>query len=409
MYKVISGCRSCGSPRLEPFLSLGEIPLANALLDEEGLRRPEPKYPLEVGFCVECSLAQNLVTVPAEVLFGEDYPYYSSFSNTLLEHSSKSAGWLISSQGLNTDSLVVEVGSNDGYMLQYFAKEGIPVLGIDPALGPVRAAQERGISTLCDFFGNRLAARLRDEGIMADVVIANNVLAHTSDLNGFVEGIGIVLKDHGVAVIEVPYVRDLIDHCEFDTIYHEHYCYFSLTALVALLDRHGLTLNHVEHCPIHGGSLRMYVGKQVARGESVRAYLEEEEGRGMTEIGFYRDFALQVRTLGNKLVTMLRDLKESGKQIAAYGAAAKGATLLNYTGVGTDLIDFAVDRNVHKQGLYMPGGHIPISDPSRLIEEMPNYVLLLTWNLKDEILRQQIEYRRKGGKFIIPIPHPTVV
>ena len=409
MYRVISGCRSCGSPRLESFLSLGETPLANAFLDEEGLRRPEPKYPLEVALCEACSLVQNLVTVPPEVLFGEDYPYYSSFSDTVLEHSRKSAERLIVSRHLDADSLVVEVGSNDGYMLQYFVKEGIPILGIDPAPGPAKAAQEKGISTLCTFFGKDFTARLWDKEIKADLVIANNVLAHVPDPNGFVEGIRAILKDDGVAVIEVPYVRDLIDHCEFDTIYHEHYCYFSATALVTLFQRCGLTLNDVELYPIHGGSLRLYVRAQGTEVKSVRGNLQEEADRGMTEIDFYRDFALRVKAIGNELVSMLRDLKESGKRIAAYGAAAKGATLLNYFELGRELIHFVVDRNVHKQGRYMPGVHIPIYDPTSLLEEMPDYVLLLTWNFKDEILLQQAEYRRKGGKFIVPIPHPTVV
>ena len=409
MHEIISGCRSCGSPHLEPFLSLGETPLANGLLDAEGLQRPEPTFPLDVAFCAECSLVQILATVRPEVIFGEDYPYYSSFSDTVLEHSRKNAERLIASQSLDEDSLVLEIGSNDGYILQYFVKEGIPVIGIDPAPGPVEAAKEKGISALCAFFGKGMAERLRDEGVRADVVIANNVLAHVADLNGFVEGIRTILKDRGLAVIEVPYVRNLIDFCEFDTIYHEHLCYFSVTALTTLFKRHGLTVNHVEHYPIHGGSLRLYVSAHGNVDESVSAYLREEGDLSMTELGYYQDFASRVRDITETLVALLGDLKERGNRIAAYGASAKGAILLNFIGAGKDLVGFVVDRNVHKQGRYMPGVHIPIFNPARLLEELPDYVVLLAWNFQEEILQQQADFRSNGGKFIVPIPHPTIL
>ncbi len=409
MHEIISGCRSCGSPHLEPFLSLGETPLANGLLDAEGLQRPEPTFPLDVAFCAKCSLVQILATVRPEVVFGEDYPYYSSFSDTVLEHSRKNAERLIASQSLDEDSLVLEIGSNDGYMLQYFVKEGIPVIGIDPAPGPAEAAKDKGISALCAFFGKGMAERLRDEGVRADVVIANNVLAHVADLNGFVEGIRTILKDRGLAVIEVPYVRNLIDFCEFDTIYHEHLCYFSVTALTALFKRHGLTVNHVEHYPIHGGSLRLYVSAQENVAESVFTYIQDERDLSITELGYYQDFASRVRDITETLVALLGDLKERGNRIAAYGASAKGATLLNFIGVGKDLVEFVVDRNVHKQGRYMPGVHIPICDPARLLEELPDYVVLLAWNFQEEILQQQVDFRSNGCKFIVPIPHPTIL
>jgi SAM-dependent methyltransferase len=379
------------------------------LLKQEDLDEPEGRYPLDVAFCGSCSLVQILETVPPEVLFCRDYPYYSSFSDSLLEHSQQNVQSLIASRKLHTGSLVVELASNDGYLLQYFAGQKIPVLGIDPAEGPARAAIEKGIPTLCSFFGRDLALQLRKEAKRADVIIANNVLAHVADLNGFVEGISILLKENGVAVIEAPYVKDLIDRCEFDTIYHEHLCYFSVTALTALFRRHGLSLNHVEHLPIHGGSLRLFVGTKEEVAASVREDLKKEADQKLNQVSYYTNFAAKVTAIKDALLTMLQKMKDSGKRIAAYGAAAKGSILLNYVGIGTDLIDFVVDRNVHKQGRFMPGMRIPIYEPARILREMPDYILLLPWNFKDEILSQQDEYRRKGGRFIIPIPFPEVV
>jgi SAM-dependent methyltransferase len=388
---------------------LGELPLADGLLREEDLRAPEGRYPLDVAFCSACWLVQILETVPPEVLFCRDYPYYSSFSEDLLEHSRRNVESLIETRGLHEESLVVELASNDGYLLQYFVERGIPVLGIDPAEGPAQVAVDKGIPTLCTFFTEDLAKRLRSEGMQADVVIAKNVLAHVPDLNGFVEGIRILLKEDGAAVIEAPYVRDLIDHCEFDTIYHEHLCYFSVTALVELFRRHGLWLNRVEHYPIHGGSLRLFVGKNEDPDPTVAEYLEGESQGAATRLDYFEDFASRVSSIRTALLELLHDLKSRGARLAAYGAAAKGAVLINFANIGTEFIDFVVDRNVHKQGLYMPGVHIPISGPERILEEMPEYVLLLAWNFRDEILRQQDEYRKRGGKFVIPIPYPEIV
>ncbi len=403
-------CRSCGRPGLELVLSLGDTPLANSLLTEEQLNQPESTYPLDLAFCPSCSLVQITETVPPEKLFRE-YLYFSSFSDTMLRHAREIVQRMREARRLDSRSLAMEIASNDGYLLQYYKQAGIPVLGIEPAVNVARVAEdERGIRTMSEFFGSEMARRLADQGERADVIHAHNVLAHVPDLNGFVEGLRLVLKDDGVCVIEVPYVKDLVDRCEFDTIYHEHLSYFSITALSRLFERHNLLIQNVERLPIHGGSLRLFVSKTGAvQNPAVRELLQEEFGWGADSIEFYRDFAARVEQLKSTLRNFISRLKEQNQRVAAYGAAAKGSTLLNYFQIGRETLDFVVDRSTHKQGRYMPGVRLPIFSPARLLEEMPAHVLLLTWNFADEILEQQAEYRHRGGRFIIPIPEFKVV
>jgi len=402
-------CRSCSRPDLTTILSFGKTPLANALLTREQLDEIEPTYELDLVFCPSCSLVQITETVPPEELFRE-YFYLSSFSETLLSHSEENVQQLIESRNLNSNSLVIEIASNDGYLLQYYKRAGVPILGIEPARNIAEKAERSGIPTLCEFFDAELAQKLVADGTRAAVIHANNVLAHVADLNGFVRGLSLLLKDTGVAVIEVPYVKDMIDRHEFDTIYHEHLCYFSLTALNHLFRRHNLIIENVKHLSIHGGTLRIYARKQ--NGIEMPAVVDDmltQEAKWVGNRDFYRGFGAKIEGLRSELLTMLSKLKAEGKRIAVYGASAKGSTLMNYFGIGRTQLDFVVDRNTIKQGHYTPGTHLPIYSPAALLKEKPDYVLLLTWNFADEILHQQAEYRNQGGRFIIPIPELRIV
>jgi len=391
-------------------LAFGDMPLSDGLLSEAQLAEPDLKFPLTVVFCPACSLVQIRETVAPEILFGADYPYFSSFSDAWLRHCRENALELIETRKLGPDSQVVEIAANDGYLLRNYAERGIPVLGVDPAPGPVAAARKLGIPVREAFFGRQYAESLVNEGIRADVIHGNNVLAHVADLLGIVDGIRILLKDDGVAVIEAPYVRDLIDHCEFDTIYHQHLCYFSVTAVSRLFASRGLVLTDVRRLSTHGGSLRMYVQRTGTPSAAVEQLLAEEKSLGLDRADYYKDFAARVHAVTESLRQLLGSLKSQGKRIAGYAAAAKATILLNAAGVDGKYLDYVVDRNVHKHGRYMPGVRLPICDTTKLFESpAPDYLVVLAWNLKDEIMRQQQDYADRGGKFIVPVPTPQIV
>jgi SAM-dependent methyltransferase len=405
-----TACRGCGRSGLEVVLDLGDMPLANAILEESDLGRPEPRYPLALAYCPDCWLVQITETVAPDLLF-RDYTYFSSVSDAFVEHARGIAERLIAERSLGSDSLVVELASNDGYLLQHYARAGVPVLGIDPARNVAEVATARGVPTLAEFFTRDLADELAGSGRTADVIHANNVIAHVPDLNGFVAGIARILKPGGVAVIETPYLRELVERLEFDTIYHEHVFYHSLTALSRVFERNGLTVVDVERISVHGGSLRVFAMRSEAAepSEAVRSLLAEETAVGLCSPEYYAAFAGRVEALGRELRAALEDLRAKGHTVAAYGAAAKGAVLLNAFDIGPDLISFVADRSPYKQGYLMPGVHIPIVGPEQLVARRPEECLLLAWNFADEILAQQAEYRRLGGRFIIPVPKLTLV
>jgi SAM-dependent methyltransferase len=412
---TIRGCRSCGLSGLVEVLALGELPLANALLDsaQPDAARPEKRFPLTLAFCPGCSLVQILETVDPEVLFGH-YLYFSSFSESMLAHARRAVDGFVESRGLGPGSLVVELASNDGYLLKNFVARGIDVLGIEPARNIAEAARRSGIPTRSEFFGLAVAQRLRAEGVLADMVLGNNVLAHVADLNGFVAGAAHILKPTGAVAFEVPYLGEMIEHLEFDTIYHEHLCYFSLTALRGLFARHALAIVDAEPLPVHGGSVRV-TAEHVAHARPLsaraQAMLDEERRRGMTDEAYYRQFAPRVRALCDALRAELDARLARGQKLAAYGASAKGSTLMNFAGIDARHLAFVADLSTVKQGRFTPGNRLPIVAPSALTDPStrPDSVLLLSWNWADEIARQQRAYLQSGGTFIVPVPSVRVI
>ena len=402
-------CRFCGAALKHTFLDLGMSPLANSYLKPVQRTQLEPFYPLRVHVCARCFLVQLEEYESPDQIFS-DYAYFSSYSDSWLRHAKAYTDLVIKRFGLNQESHVVEIASNDGYLLQYFAACGVPVLGIEPAANVARAAVEKGIPTVVKFFGQQTARQLVAERNQADLIIGNNVLAHVPRLNDFVSGLKILLKPRGVITMEFPHLMRLMAENQFDTIYHEHFSYFSLLAVEKVFAAHQLTLFDVEELATHGGSLRIYVcheGKQPCS-SCVADLRAREESFGLARLDRYAAFAEQIKETKRKLLEFLIAAKRQGKSIAGYGAPAKGNTLLNYCGIRTDFVDYTVDRSPHKQGHFLPGTHIPIYHPDRIRETKPDYLLLLPWNLKEEIMEQMAHIREWGGQFLVPIPEVKV-
>jgi SAM-dependent methyltransferase len=405
-------CRFCGTPLRHTFADLGRTPLANALLFEDDLSRPEPTYPLHARVCTQCYLVQIEAMVTPEELFG-DYLYYSSYSTTWLEHARAFAEDSSRRFDLDGRSLVIEVASNDGYLLRYFQDRGIPVLGIEPARNIAAEANRAGIPTEVEFFGVPLAQSLAARGLQPDLLVGNNVLAHVPDLNDFVGGLATLLKPDGVLSVEFPHLLNLIAEVQFDTIYHEHFSYFSLLAVERVFAGHGLRIFDVERVPTHGGSLRISAGLADSSSREVTPKVGElrdvESRAGLDQVATYERFSETVEAAKQSFRSFLETARDEGKLVAGYGAAAKGNTLLNTVGVSTDLIAYVVDRNPHKQGLFLPGSHIPVHAPEMVLESKPDFLLILPWNLKAEVMDQMSHIRRWGGEFVVAIPETRIV
>jgi hypothetical protein len=404
-------CRLCQSPLLTSFVDLGMSPLCESFLTAQRLDHMEPYYPLHARICGECFLVQLSEYVKPEHIFTE-YAYFSSYSTSWVEHARLYCQMAKARFGLNSRSQVFEIASNDGYLLQHFQPLGIPVIGIEPAANVAAVAHQKGIPTLVEFFGLKLARRLVSEGHRADLIIGNNVLAQVPDLNDFTAGMACLLAPNGVITLEFPHLERLIGENQFDTIYHEHFSYFSLVTIDRLANKHGLKVFDVEHLPTHGGSLRVYLCRLDAGhaiSPSVTALLAHEREIGFEDIGTYGRFAANVHRTKRQLLSFLIECKETGAKLCGYGAPGKGNTLLNYCGIGTDFLDFTVDRNPYKHGLYTPGMHIPIYPVSAIDEARPDYLLIVPWNLKNEIIAQMRHVSEWGCKFIIPIPSVHVI
>ena len=404
-------CRFCNAELTQIFVDLGMSPLANSFLSSNMLNHTESFYPLRTFVCNECFLVQLEEFESPEHIF-TDYAYFSSYSETWLKHAEDYVNMIMQRFRLDKNSLVVEIASNDGYLLQYFKKKSVPILGIEPATNVAKIAEEKGIPTIIKFFGVETAKKLADTSKQADLLVGNNVLAHVPNLNDFVSGMKILLKQDGIITMEFPHLLQLIRQNQFDTIYHEHFSYFSLSMVQRVFSTHGLTIFDVEELSTHGGSLRVYAkhteNNTFLVNQSVNILLQKEKDFGLTDISTYTKFPERVIAVKQMLRDFFITAKNSGKTIVCYGAPAKGNTLLNYCGIGLDFVDYAVDRSPHKQGLYLPGTHIPIKTPEKILETKPDYLLILPWNLKDEIISQMSYIRKWGGKFVIPIPEVKI-
>ncbi|MDA9491939.1 class I SAM-dependent methyltransferase [Bradyrhizobium sp. CCBAU 11361] len=408
----LSCCRFCSAPLERVFIDLGMSPLANSYLRNEKAKQDERFFPLRAYVCGECFLVQLEEWEAPENIFG-DYAYFSSYSDSWLQHAKSYVNRVIERFGLGANSKVVEIASNDGYLLQYFVEADVPVLGIEPAQNVAAVARAKGIPTRVEFFGERAARTLRREGLRADLLIGNNVLAHVPNLNDFVKGMSLLLADAGVITMEFPHLMRLFDECQIDTIYHEHFSYFSFIAVEKIFAAHGLTLFDVEELPTHGGSLRIYA-QHANKGwhpisHRVLDLRRREIDAGYANLDHYDAFEERAMETRKKLLSFLEDAKRQGKRVVGYGAPAKGNTLLNYCGITSDLIEYTVDRNPHKQGSLLPGSHIPILEPERINVTKPDYILILPWNLKREIVSQLSFARSWGAQFVVPIPEPRIV
>jgi len=411
MLPARSDCRICGSTALAKFLELGPTPLANRFLKREELGQPESQWPLDLYFCPGCSLVQLCDVVPADVLF-RDYVYVTGTSDTMSRHFAEQAGMVASRFLRRPGALVVEVASNDGTLLRNFKEMDVRALGVEPATNIAEIARSRGVDTLNEFFSERVARSIVADRGPASAIIANNVFAHVDALNDFASGVRALLAEDGVFVFENSYVFDTIDHLEFDSVYHEHHCYYSVTALAKLFERNDLEIFDVVPQPVHGGSLRVFVqrkGGPFPTTDAPARIARTEEERGVRDLRTYQAFAERVYNLRHELVTLLHQLRARGARVAAYGASAKGNTLLNFTRIGPDLVSYVVDKSPLKQGLYTPGMHLPVLPPSQLLSDRPDYALLLAWNFVDEVMTQQRAYIEAGGRFIVPIPTPRVL
>ncbi len=411
--KPIQGCRFCNEPLRETCVDLGVSPLCESWLSAADLNKMEPFYPLHVYVCHKCFLVQVNEYVSGTEIFGGEYAYFSSYSDSWLAHARRYVEMITDRLNLGTGSKVIELASNDGYLLQYFKERSIPCLGIEPAENCAQVAIAKGIPSICKFFGVQTAKDLVVDGERADLLIGNNVLAHVPDLNDFLGGIKVLLADKGTNTMEFPHLVTTMEGNQFDSMYQEHYCYISFHTIERVYAAHGLTLFDVEEIPTHGGSLRIYARhtEDTTRpvSERVHALRQREIAMGYADLGVYHAFAEKVIQTKHKLLELLIQLRRDGKRVAGYGAPGKAATLLNYCGIREDLIEFTVDRNPYKHGRFMPGVRIPVFPTERIAEVKPDYVVILPWNLKDEILKQLDYIREWGGKFVLPIPEATII
>jgi SAM-dependent methyltransferase len=404
-------CRICKNKKLKKILDLGEMPLANAFLDKNQLSQKEISYPLRVVWCESCSLLQIDEIVPPEVLF-KDYIYVSGTSEALRKHFEDLATEVVNNFKLNSESLVIDIGSNDGTLLKEFKKHYLKVLGVEPADNISKMAQKNGIKTINNFFSEDIAKKIIKDNGKADVITATNVVAHTNDLDDLLKGVSYLLKDDGVFVIEVPYLVDLLESGEFDTIYHEHLSYFAVRPLKIFFEEHDFKIINIERVKIHGGTIRVFVSKKKSRyniNKNVNQLVSLEIKKGLNEETVYRIFAERIGKLKKDLVNLLQKLKSENKKVIGYGAAAKGNTLLNYYNIRPELIEFIADLSPMKQNKFTPGTHIPVYSPEKIYESKSDYMLILAWNFTDEIMKQQHKFKEKGGKFITPIPEVKVI